>query len=138
MKLMNLVSKAFSPSSVASIDSALKDFVEQSKHVNSAVISTREGIIVGSYAPEKTSLKKLSAMCSSIYTQAVSVSHEISDDPCNILTIESDSKKIIFYSIQNSKPAVFLTLIADKEKLLGELLFSAKSCSSIIEDLLKS
>jgi len=146
MKLMNLVNKVFSQSTVESIDFALQSFVEKSKHINAAVLATTKGLTVGAYVPvtnsekkysqDTKSVKKLSVMSSSLYSQATSVSEEISDDKCNILTLETDSTKILFYAIPNTEPAVILTLIADKEKLLGELLFSAKSCSDIIEDLL--
>jgi predicted regulator of Ras-like GTPase activity (Roadblock/LC7/MglB family) len=135
---MNLINRIFGASTVESINLALHSFVAKSAHIHSAVISTTDGFTVSSSVDSVNSGEKLSAMSGSIYALASSVSREISSDSCNMLTLETDSTKIILYAIPDTKPAIILTLISTDKNLLGELLYSAKYCGKLIQPLLKT
>jgi len=133
---MLLVEKFFGVNKIDEINSVLQSFVDNTQHINSAVISTTDGFCIASSKSNGISHEKLSAMSGSIHALAKSISHEISGDDCDMLILESNLKKIIWCTIQNKATTVVMTFISEDDKLLGELLFSAKQCCSLIQNIL--
>ena len=133
---MLLVEKFFGANKVHKINSVLQGFIDDTPQINSAVISTTDGFCIASSKFNDNTQEKLSAMSGSIHALAKSISHEISGEDCDMLILESNLKKIIWCTIQTKTTTVVMTFISEDKKLLGELLFSAKQCCKLIQNIL--
>ena len=133
---MPLIENVFGANNIEKMNSVLVGFVNKASHLHSAVISTTDGFCLGSTETSDKSKEKLAAMSGSIYSLAKSISNEISGDGCDMLTLESGPKKIIWCTIQSKKFTLVMAFISEDNKLLGELLFSAKECCKLIQSIL--
>jgi predicted regulator of Ras-like GTPase activity (Roadblock/LC7/MglB family) len=133
---MSLINRVFGADSVANMNSILHDFVNNSPHINSAVISTTDGFCIASSKAIDGSTEKLSAMSGSIHSLAKSISHEISGEDCEMLVLESKLKKIVWCTLKANSLTIIMAFISEDNKLLGELLFSAKQCCKLIQNTL--
>jgi len=133
---MPLIENVFGANNIKKINAVLADFVNNAKHINSAVVSTTDGFCIASTQISDDSQERLSAMSGSIYSLAKSISNEIAEGDCDVLTLESDLKKIIWCTIQSKKYTLVMTFVSEDNKLLGELLYSAKECCKLIRNTL--
>jgi len=133
---MPLIENVFGANNIEKMNSVLVGFVNKASHLHSAVISTTDGFCLGSTETSDKSKEKLAAMSGSIYSLAKSISNEISGNGCDMLTLESGLKKIIWCTIQTKKFTLVITFVSEDNKLLGELLYSAKECCKLIQSIL--
>ena len=134
--MKSIVERVFGQGVLSTVNVELNLFVDKSFHIRTAVLSTADGFSIASSVKDDYSGEKLSAMSGSIYALAESVTHEVNEDSCDTMILESASSRIVLCAIPDSHPAVILTVMSSEKVLLGDLLYSAKACAGKIKNLL--
>lgn len=106
----------------------LQWFVSQTSGVTAALVATTDGFEVSSVLHQSLSAQKMAAMTSSILALGEAVLAEADLSDCRNVVIESGGGLIVMLAIGDPRNELLLSVIADSNAMLGQVLWSARSC----------
>jgi len=106
----------------------LQWFVSQTSGVTAALVATADGFEIASVLHQSLSAEKMAAMTSSILAlgEAVLAEAELSD--CQNVVIESRNGMVVMLAIGDPRNELLLSVIADRNAMLGQVLWAARRC----------
>lgn len=110
----------------------LDTFAQTTPGVVSAVLMSADGFEVASLQVGKGGAARLAAMGSSLSAIGSAIAKEAGIVECNRMVIESDSGTVVIMNVPDSRPPMSLAVIANDSSMLGQLLWSAKTCCAAI------
>lgn len=110
----------------------LDTFAQTTPGVVSAVLMSADGFEVVSLQVGKGGAARLAAMGSSLSAIGSAIAKEAGIVECNRMVIESDSGTVVIMNVPDSRPPMSLAVIANDSSMLGQLLWSAKTCCAAI------
>ena len=107
---------------------ALQWFMSQTSGVTAALVATADGFEIASVLHQTLSAEKMAAMTSSILAlgEAVLAEAELSD--CQNVVIESRNGMVVMLAIGDPRNELLLSVIADRNAMLGQVLWAARRC----------
>ena len=106
----------------------LQLFVSQTSGVTAALVATTDGFEVASVLHQTLSAEKMAAMTSSILALGEAVLAEADLDNCKNVVIESGTGLIVMLAIDDPGNELLLSVIADRNAMLGQVLWAARRC----------
>ncbi|MCQ4167199.1 roadblock/LC7 domain-containing protein [Tahibacter harae] len=110
----------------------LDTFAQTTPGVVSAVLMSADGFEIVSLQVGKGGAARLAAMGSSLSAIGSAIAKEAGIVECNRMVIESDSGTVVIMNVPESRPPMSLAVIANDNSMLGQLLWSAKTCCAAI------
>lgn len=106
----------------------LQWFVSQTSGVTAALVATADGFEIASVLHQSLSAEKMAAMTSSILAlgEVVLAEAELSD--CQNVVIESSNGMVVMLAIGDPRNELLLSVIADRNAMLGQVLWAARRC----------
>ncbi len=106
----------------------LQWFVSETIGVTAALVATTDGFEVASVLHQSLAQEKMAAMTSSILAlgEAVLAEAELSD--CQNVVIEAAGGLIVMLAIGDARGELLLSVIADRNAMLGQVLWAARRC----------
>lgn len=118
----------FNPKLVEACQQHLQALVSHTPGVTSAAVASSDGFQVAAVFNREISANKLAAMTSSIHALGEAVVAESLLKKCLNVLIEAESGKVIMLAISHTDHHLLLTVIANENSVLGQLLWAAKNC----------
>lgn len=117
---------------------ALQWFMSQTSGVTAALVATADGFEIASVLHQTLSAEKMAAMTSSILAlgEAVLAEAELSD--CQNVVIESRNGMVVMLAIGDPRNELLLSVIADRNAMLGQVLWAARRCCEQIRQSVTS
>lgn len=106
----------------------LQRFVSQTSGVTAALVATTDGFEVSSVLHQSLSAQKMAAMTSSILALGEAVLAEADLSDCRNVVIEAGGGLIVMLAIGDPRNELLLSVIADRNAMLGQVLWAARSC----------
>ena len=110
----------------------LQDFLSQTSGVTAALVATTDGFEVSSVLHQSLSAEKMAAMTSSILALGEAVLSEADLNDCQNVVIESGDGLIVMLAIGDTRKELLLSVIADRNAMLGQVLWAARRCCAEI------
>jgi len=98
------------------------------------VISTEDGFLVAAHMLGESSAK-LSAIASSIAALGVVAGDENKLGTCNSMVVEAEAGAIVIAQARRPDVTLVLSLVANKDAILGQLLYAARDAARQLEQL---
>jgi uncharacterized protein len=116
------------------IQRQLQQFGESTPGVRYALLTSADGFEVGAFqaAGVRNSASKIAAMTSSITALADAMARETGLDRARNLIIESDDGSVVLLGLRDTKPPLSLAVVADRQAILGHLLWTARNVAAAI------
>ena len=107
---------------------AIQWFMSQTSGVTAVLVATSDGFEIASVLHQSLSAEKMAAMTSSILAlgEAVLAEAELSD--CQNVVIESSKGLVVMLAIGDPRNELLLSVIADRNAMLGQVLWAARRC----------
>lgn len=121
-----------SPELAHGCSSHLQWFVSQTGGVTAALVATTDGFEVSSVLHQTLSAEKMAAMTSSILALGEAVLSEADLSDCQNVVIESGDGLIVMLAIGDARKELLLSVIADRNAMLGQVLWAARRCCADI------
>ncbi|WP_394764549.1 roadblock/LC7 domain-containing protein [Stenotrophomonas sp.] len=120
------------------IERQLHQFGESSPGIQLIVLSSADGFQVSSYlAPgASAAAAKVAAMTSSITALGDAIARETGLTAARNIVIEADNGTVLLFGIRDVKPALALSIVANKQAILGHLLWAARNAEFAISKVL--
>lgn len=112
--------------------SHLQWFVSETSGVTAALVATTDGFEVSSVLHQALSAEKMAAMTSSILALGDAVLGEADLKDCQNVVIESGDGLIVMLAVGDARKELLLSVIADRNAMLGQVLWAARRCCSEI------
>lgn len=124
-----------SRTAIEAIRRQLQQFGETSPGVQVAVLSSADGFEVAAFHSPgaATAAARVAAMSSSITALGDAITRETGLNGSRNLIIESDNGAIVLLALKEARPALALAIVANKQAILGHLLWSARNAAVAIE-----
>lgn len=106
----------------------LDTFAQSTPGVVSAVLMSADGFEIASLQVGKGGAARLAAMGSSLSAIGSAIAKEAGIVECSRMVIESDSGTVVIMNVPESRPPMSLAVVANDSSMLGQLLWSAKTC----------
>ena len=106
----------------------LRHFVSQTSGITAALVATTDGFEVSSVQHQTLSAEKMAAMTSSILALGEAVLSEADLSDCKNVVIESGDGMIVMLAIGDPRNELLLSVIADRNAMLGQILWAARRC----------
>jgi predicted regulator of Ras-like GTPase activity (Roadblock/LC7/MglB family) len=135
--LVILMRTDFSPIQMAKLRSTLGTTINNSAKLKMAVIATVDGMTVVSHGSQEQQDERLSAMCSSLYALGEAAVSDVSGGECTDVLIEGDKTTLMLVSVTES-PTLVLMLVATPDIIIGELMYSVKSCVGSLKEIISN
>lgn len=116
-------------------DQALDELSASLGRLNAAVIATTDGFEVASRAGNGLEVSKLAAMACSISALGAMVGQESEVGPHQNVIVEASEGYIVIVDIPHPRYPMILNLVADREEMLGQVLYQAKRTAMRLSDL---
>lgn len=117
------------------LKSILTELVDSIKHVEAGVIATPDGMVLVASDSDKEKQEKLAAMSSSLCSLGEAVVKEVSQGSCLSVTVEADNTKIFVLRLTKA-PGLILMLVANREALVGEIVYAAKRFGAEVKEII--
>jgi predicted regulator of Ras-like GTPase activity (Roadblock/LC7/MglB family) len=113
----------------------LMQFGEASPGIQLAVLSTADGFEIASFlAPGAEAVAtRVAAMTSSLTAIGDAITRETGLHGSRNLIIESDNGIVLMVSLRDAKPKMALAIVANKQAILGHLLWATRNTGAAIE-----
>lgn len=112
----------------------LQWFMSQTSGVTAALVATTDGFEVASVLHQTLSAEKMAAMTSSILALGEAVLSEAELTDCKNVVIESGDGLIVMLAVGDTRSELLLSVIADKNAMLGQVLWAARRCCEQIRN----
>ena len=106
----------------------LQSFMSQTSGVTAVLVATTDGFEVASVLHKTLSAEKMAAMTSSILALGEAVLFEAELNDCKNVVIEAGDGLIVMLSVGDARCELLLSVIADKNAMLGQVLWAARRC----------
>ena len=100
--------------------------------ITSAVLLSSDGFEVTSLETDKGKASRLAAMGSSLAAISSAIAKEAGISECRRLIVESEEGVVAVMTVPDSSPPLVLAVVANDASRLGQLLWGAKHCLSLI------
>lgn len=119
---------------VESIHRQLRQLGENSPGIQLAVLTSADGFEVATYQAHiaEAVAAKVAAMTSSITALADAITRETGLSTSRNLIIESDNGTVLLLSLREAHPPLSLAVVANKQAILGHLLWAARNAGTAI------
>lgn len=108
-------------------DKKVHEIVRSVKHVNFCMFCTADGFDLATVSKHNMDNKsKVAAVSSSIIAMVSAFISEIQLEDCQTITLDAKNGKAFLTSLPHPKHPCVLVVLADKEVLLGQILFELK------------
>ena len=113
----------------------LQQFGETSPGIQIAVVSSADGFEVAAFQSPgaDTAASRVAAMTSSITALGDAITRETGLMSSRNLIIESENGAVVLLPLKGATPALALAIVANKQAILGHLLWSARNTAIAIE-----
>lgn len=105
----------------------LRDFCATTAGVQSATITTYDGVTVASTLQGKHEGDKLSAMASSISALAAALTREVGHSEPDRVLLESKNGRIVSLKVPTTRLGLVFTVVTDHNAVLGTLLWNCRA-----------
>lgn len=124
-----------SRTAVEAIRRNLQQFGETSPGIQLAVLSSADGFEVTSYQTPgaDAAATRVAAMTSSITALSDAITRETGLSHSRNLIIESANGAVVLMGLRSLKPPLALAIVANKQAILGHLLWAARNTVAAIE-----
>lgn len=112
----------------------LQWFMSETSGVTAVLVATTDGFEVASVMHQPLSAEKMAAMTSSILALGEAVLSEADLTDCKNVVIESGDGLIVMLAIGDARGELLLSVIADKNAMLGQVLWAARRCCEQIRN----
>ena len=113
--------------------SEIEEIIRNVRGINFIMLCSTDGFELASiHKKDIYNNSKLAAVCSSILAMVAAFMQEIHLDGCQTITLDADNGKAILTSVNSANHPMIIVALADKDILLGQLLYSLKTASSNI------
>ena len=131
MKPMTRLSKT----AIETIRRQLQQLGETSPGIQLAVLSSADGFEIASYQSPgaDSAAARVAAMTSSITALADAITRETGLHGSRNLIIESDNGAVVLIGLREIKPTLALAIVANKQAILGHLLWAARNTGAAVE-----
>lgn len=116
-------------------EQALEELGASLGRLSAAVIATTDGFEVASRAGKGVEVSKLAAMACSISALGAMVGQESEVGPHQNVIVEASEGYIVIVDIPHPSHPMILNLVADREEMLGQVLYQAKRTATRLADL---
>ena len=113
---------------------ALQWFISQTAGGTAALVATTDGFEVAAVTHQSLSTEKMAAMTSSILALGEAALGEANYDGCQNVVIEANSGLIVMLAVGEQRKELLLSVIADKNAMLGQVLWAARRCCERIRE----
>ena len=126
---------SLSKTALEAIRRQLMQFGEASPGIQLAVLSTADGFEIASFlAPGADAVAaRVAAMTSSLTAIGDAITRETGLHGSRNLIIESDNGIVLMVSLRDAKPKMALAIVANKQAILGHLLWATRNTGAAIE-----
>jgi predicted regulator of Ras-like GTPase activity (Roadblock/LC7/MglB family) len=126
---------SLSKTALETIRRQLQQFGEASPGIQLAVLSTADGFEIASFLSPgaDAAAAKVAAMTSSITAVGDAITRETGLHGSRNLIIESDNGVVLLLSLREVKPRMALAIVANKQAILGHLLWATRNTGAAIE-----
>lgn len=98
------------------------------------MICTTDGFELSTlYKSDHYNRTKLAAVSSSLHAMVSALMSELKLEGCQSITLDAENGKAILTAVSSSKYPMIIVTLADKNILLGQLLYMLKNTSTLIE-----
>jgi predicted regulator of Ras-like GTPase activity (Roadblock/LC7/MglB family) len=126
-----------SKTALEAIRRQLMQFGEASPGIQLAVLSTADGFEIASFlspsADAAAVATRVAAMTSSLTAIGDAITRETGLHGSRNLIIESDNGIVLMVSLRDAKPKMALAIVANKQAILGHLLWATRNTGAAIE-----
>ncbi len=106
---------------------SLKDYVQNYRGIDTALLATPDGFEIAVYnSAEEYSADKLAAVASSLFALGASLVNEFSLKNCKSIILDSDRGKVYISSISNGNVDVILMVQSNEQATLGNIIHGAR------------
>ena len=113
--------------------SEIQDVLMNVRSVNYVMLCSTDGFeLAHIYKRDGYNSTKLAAVSSSILAMVTAFMNEIHLEGCQSITLDADNGKAILTSIPSSNHPMIIVTLAEKDVLLGQLLYTLKNASNKI------
>lgn len=116
-------------------EQALAELAASLGRLHAAVIATTDGFEVAAHAQHGLEVSKLAAMACSISALGAMVGQESEVGPHQNVIVEASEGFIVIVDIPHPRYPMILNLVADREEMLGQVLYQAKRIALRLSDL---
>lgn len=116
------------------IQRQLQQFGASTPGVTYALLTSADGFEVAAFKADgvNAAASKVAAMTSSITALADAMARETGLDRARNLIIESEGGSVLLLGLRETRPPLSLAVVADRQAILGHLLWTARNVASAI------
>ncbi|RFS35923.1 roadblock/LC7 domain-containing protein [Acinetobacter sp. SWAC5] len=127
--------RAASPELIHVAKQELQNIMSNVRGVNFAMVCSTDGFELETlHKRDIYNNGKLAAVSSSILAMVTAFTQEIHLIGCQSITLDAENGKAILSSVQAKQHPMILVVLADKDVLLGQLLYALKNSSNVIKN----
>lgn len=126
-----------SPDQCQQIQQVLDTFSEEHNKLTNMLLATADGFEVAAVLEDNDweSIRRLSAMTSSILSIGVAMLQEIEAGSHKVLTLEGEKNNVLIYMVPYTDAELVLTIVSSNEETLGQLFWLIRQLSNKISEI---
>lgn len=125
------------PDQCRQIQQVLESFSQEHNKLTNMLLATADGFEVAAVLEENDweSIRRLSAMTSSILSIGVAMLQEINAGSHKVLTLEGEKNNVLIYMVPYTDAELVLTIVSSNEETLGQLFWLIRQLSNKISEI---